>query len=54
MSKIVREFMNTHGYINMTSDFGIRRQYKRRSDWTYDAPEDMLKKFHKFLKTKEE
>ena len=53
MSKIVKEFMDTHGYINLTCNSGIRRQYKRRSDWTFDAPSDMLKKFHKFLKTKE-
>lgn len=52
--KLAKEFMEETGYSNWTTEFcGVRKDYKRGSDWTFKTPEEMLIDFARWLKRRE-
>ena len=47
---LVKRFMDSSGYTNLTCESGIMKNHKRRVDFDYRNPDRMLKDFLKWMK----
>lgn len=49
MKKQINKFLEETGYTLFTNEFGVRKDYKNKSDWRFVSIDIMLKDFIKWM-----
>ena len=52
--KLIKQFREETGYTNYCISHGIRKDFKRRNDWDFKSPEQMLLDFIKWQRNRGE